>query len=455
MRNSFIIGVLAGGALAASTAHATINFTRTASDVAVGSTPLAVASGDLDGDGKADLVTANNDSGDVSVLYGNGDGTFPTVASLPVSDGPAAVALGDFNGDGKPDIVVADDIDSTVSVMLNQGNRSFGAAATIDTGSSPEGIVVGDFNHDGKLDVATADNFDDTVTVLLGLGDGTFFPGTSYDVGSAPFALVAVDLDNDGNLDLVVANTSGGDNATGTLTVLMGTHDGTFTAQPEITSTAFDGPAALVSADFDGNGKPDIAVANQGNEATSDVGNSVVILLGNGSGGFQILQPTVPVGSLPTGVVAADFDGDGKVDLATSNNFDDNVSVLTGLGNGSFNPKVDFSVAPPLPNDAAPSGLVAADFNGDTKPDIATANEDDDAVTVLLNSAAATVCAGDCDGSGDVTVNELITLVNIDLGNSDPSACPSGIPNGATVDITLIITAVNNALGACPAASAN
>jgi len=452
MRSSFVLGILACAALGASTARAAVNFTR-AGDIGVGSTPLAIAAGDIDGDGKIDLVTANNDSGDVSVLWGNGDGTFPASASLAVSDGPSAIALADFDGDGKLDIVIADDIDSTVSVMINQGNRTFGTPATIDTGSSPEGIAVGDFNHDGKLDVVTADNFDDTVTVLLGVGDGTFFPGTAYDVGSSPFGIVVVDLDNDGNPDIATACTDGGDDASGSVTVLMGSHDGNFTPQPEITSTTFDGPSAIVTADFDGNGKPDLAVGNQG---SVDTGTTVVVLLGNGGGGFTIVQPVATVGNLPSGIVAADFDGDGKVDLATSNNFDDNVSVLTGLGNGSFNSQVLFSVAPPLPADAAPAGLVAADLNGDTKPDIVTANEDDDVVTVLLNAPATSqVCAGDCDASGDVTVNELITLVNIDLGNADNSACPSGIPAGDTVDITLIITAVNNALGMCPAAAAN
>jgi hypothetical protein len=129
--------------------------------------------------------------------------------------------------------------------------------------------------------------------------------------------------------------------------------------------------------------------------------------------------------------------------------------VLIGLGNGSFQPQVVFSVAPLAPDtiDAGPAGLVAADFNGDGKPDIATANEDGNTVSALVNAgteAPPTLCVGDCDASGQVTVDELITLVNIALGSAGVSACPQGIPGGTTVDVTLIITAVNNALGACP-----
>jgi hypothetical protein len=440
MRSGFIVGLLAWGALAASVApaFATINFTRTSTDTSVGSTPVAMVSADFNADGKADLAVANNDSDDVSVLYGNGDGTFlDSGASFQVGIAPSAIAVGDFNGDGKPDIVAANEIDNTVSVLLNQGTV-FGSALTADTGSSPEGIVVGDFNGDGKLDVATADDFDDTVTILLGVGDGTFGPGQAIAVGAAPVGLVAVDLDGDHKLDLVVANSSGGADATGTLTVLKGVGDGTFVAQPEIASLSFNVPTAIVSADFNGDGKPDLAVTNQDND-------TVTVLLGDGTGvTFQVMTPAPPVGGLPYGMVAADFDGDGKVDIATSGNFDDNVSVLIGSGDGTFKPKVDFSVG------VAPTGLVATDFNGDGKLDIASANEQDSTVSVLLNSVAI-ACVGDCDGSGDVTVNELITMVNIALGNQPVSACLAGdADQSGDITINEIITGVNNALNGCP-----
>jgi hypothetical protein len=454
MRSGFIVGVLSWGVLAVAVApaQATINFTR-AADVPVGSTPVAVASGDFDGDGKVDIAVANNDSGDVSVLYGIGDGTFSDAsAALQVSTAPAAVAVGDFNGDSKLDLVVADENDNTVSILLNQGGRVFAAPVTVDTGSAPASVVVGDFNHDGKLDAVTADDLDDTVTVLLGVGDGTLLPGVSYSVGGAPLGLVAVDFNGDHNLDLAVTNSFGGPDSVGSLTVLLGQGDGTFIAQPEIEWASLAGPGAITSADFNGDGKADLAIANEGSE---DVGMTVAVLLGDGTGTAFSFLPSPFVGEFPTGIVAADFDGDGKVDLATSNNFDDNVSVLIGVGDGTFNSKVDFSVAPPPPDDAAPAALVTADFNGDGKPDLATANENEDNVSVLLNGGSVTpvACAGDCDGSGDVTVNEIIVLVNITLGSAEPSACLQGIPSGRDVDITLVIAAVSNALNACPAAN--
>jgi hypothetical protein len=446
MRSGIVIGLLACGALAASVtpAFATINFARTSTDTSVGTTPVAMVSADFNGDGKADLATANNDSDDVSVLHGLGDGTFlDSGASFQVGVAPSAIAVGDFNGDGKPDIVTADEIDNTVSVLLNQGTV-FGSALTADTGSSPEGIAVGDFNGDGKLDVATADDFDDTVTILLGVGDGTFSPGHAIAVGAAPVGLVAVDLNGDGKLDLVVTNSSGGPDAIGTVTVLKGTGDGSFAAEPEIVSASFSFPTAIVSADFNGDGKPDLAVANQDND-------TVTLLIGDGTGvTFQILTPSPAVAGLPWGIIAADFDGDGKMDIATSGNFDDKVSVLIGIGDGTFNPKVDFSVG------TAPTGLVATDFNGDGKFDIATANEQDNTVSVLLNTTGQPLaCNGDCDASGDVTVNEIIILVNMALGSQTQlSACPNGLPASITdpsqVDITLIISAVNNALNGCP-----
>jgi hypothetical protein len=455
MRSGVLIGVVTWSAIAVSVtgARAAVNFTRTGSDVTVGGSPTAVASADFNADGKLDLAVANrpagtSDSGDLSVMSGNGDGTFAGGVSLPVGSGPVAIATGDFNNDGTPDIVVADQNDGRVSVLLNRGNMLFAAPVTADTGRIPAAIAVGDFNGDRNLDVATANSEEPgTVTILLGGGDGTLQPGSNVTVGTAPAALVAVDVDGDHNLDLVVANNSGGGvDANGSLTVLKGAGNGTFDAQTEITSSLFAGPAAIVSADFNGDGKADLAVANSG--------NTVVVLRGSGSPPFQVLTPALTVGQQPTGIVAADFDGDGKVDLATSNYIDDKVSVLLGLGDGNFTPQVVFSVAPlsPESTDAGPVALLAANINGDGKPDIATVNELDTAVAVLLNASTGlpVVCAGDCDASGQVTVDELIALVNIDLGSATASVCPHGIPTGAEVNITLIITAVNNALGTCP-----
>ncbi len=505
---SFTLSVLA---LCAGLAEAqSVSFRRVAGDFPVDVSPQAVAIADLNKDGHLDLAVANSDSDDVSVLWGRGDGTFlqycsnqatqscstdndcqggtcnPPGITIPTGIEPMAIAIGDFNNDGQLDIVTADNIGNTATVLLNQGGMAFGDGISTATGNSPTAVVVGDFNGDGKLDVATANSFDDTVTVLFGTGDGNFLqycsnqvtqpcstdndcqggtcnvPSVTIPTGSEPIGLAVADLNGDKVLDLVVTNSSGGASATGTISVLIGTGTGTFLqycsnqatqscstdndcqggtcGPPEISSTAFNVPVAVTVADVNGDGKLDLIVANED-------GDSASILLGNGDGTFQGAA-NVDVGSSPESVVAADFNGDGKVDFATANSFDDSVSVAVGNGDGTFMPAVDFAVAP------GPSGVATGDLNGDGKPDIVSANTDDDSASVLLNTSGQTVCVGDCDGSGDVSVNELITMVDIALGNLPVSSCTAGDANGdGTIEINEIITAVNNALNGCPAAS--
>ena len=427
--------------------------------------PVAVAVGDFDKDGNLDAAVPSVDLDEVSVLWGAGDGSFlqycaeqPTQSCRTNSDcqsgtcnppgitittgiGPMAVAVGDFNNDGLPDIVTADSVGNTVSVLLNQGGRAFGDSITTDAGSSPVAVVVGDFNADDNLDVATANSLDNTVTVLLGTGDGNFDAAPAIiPVDEEPSGLATADLNGDHVLDLVVTNSSGGASGDGSLSVLLGTGAGDFTevAQPAVPSTVFSVPFAVAIGNVNGDDIPDLIVAN-------DDDDSAAILLGNGDGTFHPVG-NVDVGASPESVVAGDFNGDGKLDFATGNYFGDSVSVASGNGDGTFAPAVDFAVG------AGPLGVAAGDLNGDGKLDIVSANNYDGSVSVLLNITGA--CVGDCDGGGDVSINELITMVNIALGGTPVSACTAGDADGSgTIEINEIITAVNHALNGCPAAS--
>jgi len=293
---------------------------QSAVNSSVGNSPTALAVGNFNGDGYPDLAVANGVDNTVSVLIGNGDGTFGAATNSPISVGknPTGVAVGDFNNDGNPDLVVANGGDNTVSVLVGNGDGTFKAAVSYPVGSSPTAVAVGDFNGDGNLDLVVASAGDSTVSVLLGHGDGTFMPAVAYAVGTGPTAVAVGDGDVDGIADIVVAN--GGSN---TLSVLVGNGDGTFKAA--VSYAVGTNPTAVAVGDFNGDGRQDVAVANAGS-------NTVSILLGNGDCTFQA-STTFLVGSKPVSLAVGDFNQDVQPDLAVANQSDTDVSILLNNAN--------------------------------------------------------------------------------------------------------------------------
>jgi VCBS repeat-containing protein len=345
-----------------------------------GTDPLSVEIGDLNGDGKPDLVVANFGSSPftIGVLLGNGDGTFQPQVTYPTGHNPISVAIGDLNGDGKPDLVVADDDTpvGAVSVLLGNGNGTFQPQTSYPTGPGPTSIAIGDFNRDGRPDiVATNGSFEsNSVSVLLGNGDGTFRPQTMYAAGVTPNSVAVADLNGDGKLDIVTAN-FGGFNTSNNVSVLLGNGDGSF--QPQTKYAVTGTPISIAIGDLNADGRPDLAVA-------SDDTNTVSVLLGNGDGTFQ--PETTHVASVgPSGIAIADFDGDGKLDLVTanfgSNTVSASLSLLLGNGDGTFQAQTNYPTA------TASNHVAVADLNGDSRPDAVTSNGGSDNVSVLLNNS--------------------------------------------------------------------
>jgi hypothetical protein len=284
-----------------------------------------VVTADLNGDHHLDLVAVGTATNGLAVLLGNGDGTFKPPVTYPVT-GAFAVVVGDFNGDGIPDLATDNLEQNSVSILLGKGDGTFNPPVTISLGNNdPYWITSGDFNGDGKLDlvVVNAGN-PGTVGILLGNGDGTFQPMlVGPNVGAYPIFVTAADLNGDGKLDLVVTDQP---EAADNVQVVLGNGDGTF--QPAVAYTGGHAPQSAAVADFNGDGLPDIALANAG---PSGYTGSVVLFTGTGGGAFK-LEASAGAGSNPYFVIAADFNGDGKPDLAVANIDGNNVSILLNTG---------------------------------------------------------------------------------------------------------------------------
>jgi hypothetical protein len=358
---------------------------------------------DFNGDGIPDLVILG---GAISVLLGNGDGTF-TAAPYPSSDLPGAIAVGDFNGDGIPDLAVAP--------VLDEGNSE----------------------------------------VLLGTGDGTFTNGNgSFGIGngtSTSNSIAVADFNGDGNLDLVETCASVDDQPCNLLLIQFGNGDGTFMHSSGIPGIPLDfsGSQSVAVGDFNGDGKPDLAVTNSG-------ANGVNVFL-NREGGLSAVSAIPATGNSPTSIVAADVNGDGKLDLAVANSGSNYVTILLRNGDGTFT-----AAASPAA-DTGSTSVASADFNGDGKEDLVAANSQDNSATALLAEMALAIAtvnnispvgvgthlvkaiySGDVNYGGSTSADVSLTVVSpgFTLGGTSIS-----VVAGATGTSTLTITPTNGFSG--------
>ena len=336
----------------------------------------SVSVADVNGDGKPDIVVANscmdsecsNTNGSVSVLLGNGNGTFQ--AAVTYGSGgynAASVSVADVNGDGKPDLLVANycaDVncdDGSVGVLLGNGDGSFQAAVTYPSGGyDASSVSVADVNGDGKPDLLVVNLCANSskncpaggVDVLLGNGDGTFQMAVAYSSGGWYATSVAVaDVNADGKLDLLVSNEFAiNDYNNGTVGVLLGNGDGTFQASVTYDSGG-NAAVSVAAADVNGDGKPDLAVANCGTHDTNSCATGTLgVLLGNGDGTFQTAVPYSSGGFYAHSVAVVDVNGDGKPDLLAANRGDQTDGSMGVLINTTLNPTSTMLTSSPNPS---------------------------------------------------------------------------------------------------------
>jgi VCBS repeat-containing protein len=412
----------------------------------------------LNVDGQLDLVTANiggdvnavpTPTGTVSVLLGNGGGTFSAATPYPTGSVlPLSVAIGDLNGDGHLDLAVANYGDpsfgdGTISVFLGDGDGTFSAATQYSTGTpGPQSVAIGDLNGDGHLDLAVA-NASNKISVLLGNGGGGFLTQTplSFSGINNPSSVAIADLNVDGLLDLAVANFGVSPGEPGTVSVLFGKVGGGFNRETLSTGT---NASSVAIDDLNGDGHLDLAVANAGS-------NTISVFLGDGDGTFSAATP-YPTGTNPLSVAIGDLNGDGRLDLAIANHDSNTVSVLLGNVGGGFQEQTQF------PTGLGPDSVAIGDLNGDGRLDLAVANLLDNNVTVLLNTSNAIndtpVAANDSyTTTEDTTLSVAAPAILANDTDADGDALTAALVSGPAHG-TVTLNA-NGALTYAPAANFN
>lgn len=360
------------------------------------------------------------------------DPTFtPTPGSpIPVGTNPHSIASGDFDGNATIDLATANEASNNVSILLGNGAGGFAAGTSVGVGTAPLSVAAADFNLDAKIDLAVANAGSDSISILLGDGSGGFAnaPGSPVAAGDQPWYVVASDLNGDGRPDLAASrftNTT----ANGEVVILLGNGAGGFGSPSFVGAGRV--PYGIAAADLNGDGARDLAVANQ-------FSNTVSILLGNGSGGFAAGTP-VSSGSGPSWVAAGGLNGDAAVDLVVTNQGSGTVSILLGNGSGGFSP----AAGSPVAAGNGPTPLALTDLNGDAKLDLAVGNINSDNVSVLvgLGTGGFAAASGSPVPAGDGPFSLAAPDVN---GDGRPDLA---VANYHASNVAILLNATPTAVG--------
>jgi hypothetical protein len=360
------------------------NFTPTS--ISFQSPAKALVVSDFNKDGKPDVAVATNGLQKISILFGNGNG-FAAPVTTEGGRSTAFMAAGDLNGDGSPDLVLANavTVQGELQILFGLGNGTFGqpvAITNFNTGT-PLAVAIADLNSDGKADLIATNNNPSAVAIRLGDGAGGFTFLKTFDSGGiGPKFIVTKDFNGDGKTDLAIVNSSGA-NSKGNVAIFLNDGNANFTAAGPF--AVGSGANSLSVGDFNGDSKFDLAIVNQGED-------NVAILLGDGTGNFSAAASVPTLGKGPEAVVNADFNGDGYADLAVSNADLGSVVVFSGDGSGKFSPVANYLAGRPS-FDVNGESMAVLDINNDGQPDLISVNELARVAVAYVNSCSASPSA--------------------------------------------------------------
>ena len=388
----------------------TVNF-ATKVDFSTASNPYSVVIGDIDGDGKSDMVAVNLSANSVSVYRNTSSsgtitsGSFAAKVDFTTGNSPYAAALGDIDGDGKLDLVVSNNASNTISVFSNTATSgvinsgSFATKVDFTTGTNPNDVAIGDIDMDGKPDLVVANFYSNTISVLRntatsGISSGSFATKVDFTAPSHPYSVAIGDLDGDGKPDVAIAN-----QGAASVSVYRNTStSGTITTSSLATNVDFTvgtSPFSVAIGDLDGDGKMDLAVANNSSNSISVLRNTSSV--GSITSGSFATAVSFTTGSSPYSISLGDIDGDGKVDMVTPNASANTVSVFRNIAtsgsitSGSFAAKADFATG------SSPRFVAIGDLDNDDKPDMAVANLVANTISVLRNNPMSPLTGSYCN----------------------------------------------------------
>jgi hypothetical protein len=392
----------------------------------IGSRPYAVAVGDINNDKYLDILTANFDTDTVSILLGDRDGTFSSLwlFFMGQDSAPSSITLADFDSDNCLDIVITYDGLGNLCVYLGDGSGSFRTSMTYSFGSTsqPYYAIVADFNHDNRMDIAVAVFGNDEVVICFGYGNGSFQVARNFSTGfsSHPLGLAVGDFNNDTQLEIVVALWG-----TGQIAILTQYFAADFATQTTYSTGSAPQPYSVAIGDLNHDNRSDIVVANSGTDNLN-----IIFGLGNGTFESQMMYST-GINSHPQYVITGDINNDNNLDIIVVNSKHDSIGTIMGYDNGTFAPEAVYYIGV----DSHPSAVVIDDFNNDNRSDLAVVNTGTNSIAILIGYEYALFETAKTYGS--VENREPYAVVTSDFNNDNYLDIAAAFITSGTLGILL------------------